>query len=98
MSTALDGTVMKKTFSVRRRSFFSPPVLRQHKNPPAIRRRLRHTQAKHELALQHPTAHPSTMKKNSMLAARIRRVMLADEEVGKIAATVPGLIGELFAI
>jgi hypothetical protein len=33
------------------------------------------------------------VKKNSTLAARIRRVMLADEEVGKIAAAVPGLIG-----
>jgi hypothetical protein len=32
--------------------------------------------------------------KPSLLASRIRRVMLADEEVGKIAAPVPGLIGE----
>jgi len=31
--------------------------------------------------------------KPSLLASRIRRVMLADDEVGKIAAPVPGLIG-----
>jgi hypothetical protein len=39
--------------------------------------------------------HTRRMKpKPSLLASRIRRVMLADDEVGKIAQPVPGLIGE----
>ena len=31
--------------------------------------------------------------RQSALASRIRRVMLADEDVGKVAAATPGLIG-----
>ena len=50
------------------------------------------------LSRTHPPSplvnHASAMKpRQSALASRIRRVMLADEDVGKVAAATPALIG-----
>ena len=52
---------------------------------------LSHNRNKHRLP---PLLNHAAMKpRQSALASRIRRVMLADEDVGKVAAATPALIG-----